>query len=210
MKHETQRTPNLLEHTLLAQFLQASLRTLQSLQVCTCFSAGKEDATLPFSTSCFQYFLYLFWISQDKTVQISREKGNFSIFFLISLALWPLLESLLTSHRGDISCKGWKVLMYPLHVSNSNWLFILLVYWDCVSKAFEFAGAYFCCCCWDHLLDPRKVMSNRSSKELLVWSMKIPRDTGSVCSSGIAYRCTAVRLVPSTQCDSGYNQWVNI
>jgi len=28
-------------------------------------SADEEDAILPFLTSCIQYFLYLFWISQD-------------------------------------------------------------------------------------------------------------------------------------------------
>lgn len=65
--------------------LQASRRTHHSLQACTCFPAGKKDATWPFSTSCFQYFLYLFRISQDKRGQTSRKKGSSSIFFVISL-----------------------------------------------------------------------------------------------------------------------------
>lgn len=63
---------------------------------------------------------------------------------------------------------------------------------------------HICFSCWDHLLDPKKVMPNLFQAKNA--SMKTPRESGSVCSFGYMYGwqlVSMVRLDLSAQPDSG-------
>ena len=173
----------------------ASLRIHQGLQACTCFlQTRKIQYCLSWQVVSNISFIY------SGSVQTSRGKGSFSIFFTISLAFWPLSFPWLYIMVIFLVMTGkFQVFLCTKFQLDIDYASLLELY----IKNFKICK-HTCFSCWDHLLDLKKVMPNLFQAKST--SMKTPRESGSVCSLGYMWGwqlVSMVRLDLSAQPDSG-------